>query len=487
MAADLRIVLLGKTGVGKSSLAETILGEKVFEINDTAISGTSKCQSATREVNGRNITLIDTPGFFDNRKNIEDLKPETAKCITECPHAFLILLKVEKFTEHEKEVVSKIKQTFSEEAFKYAVVVFTHGDQLDEGMTIKEFVRGNKDLCDLLDKCGGRCHVVDNKHWKNNQHEKYRNNQIQVGKLLNTITEMVKTNNGGFYTNEALQAENRLIQEEERCIQSSLGHVSQEDIKSQAKKNVTNLSTLISKVMAADLRIVLLGKTGVGKSSLAEAIFGEKVFEINHTVNSETSKCQSASREVNGRNITLIETPRFFDNRRNEKDLKPEIAKCITECSPGPHAFLIILKVEKFTEHEKEVVSEIKQTFSEEAFKYAVVVFTHGDQLPEGMTIKEFVRGNEDLRDLLKKCGGRCHVVDNKYWKNNQQHEYRNNQIQVGNLLSTITEMVKTNSGGFYTNEMLQAVNRRIQSQEDNGPHARTFSYFYSKFISLFS
>ena len=199
---------------------------------------------------------------------------------------------------------------------------------------------------------------------------------------------------------------------------------------------------------------------------MAEAIFGEKVFEMNHSANSETSESQSATREVKGRNITLIDTPGFFNNCKKEEDLKPEIAKCITECSPGPHAFLILLKVEKFTKHEKEIVSEIKQTFSEEAFKHAVVVFTHGDQLPEAMKIEEFVSENEDLWDLLEKCGGRCHVVENKYWKNNQQDEYRNNQIQVGNLLNTITEMVNTNNGGFYTNEMLQEVNGLIQEEE---------------------
>ncbi|XP_072232294.1 GTPase IMAP family member 9-like [Leuresthes tenuis] len=239
--ADLRVVLLGKTGAGKSSFAEAIFEEKVFEMNDSANSGTRECQSATREVNGRNITVIDTPGFFDNRKNVDNLKAEIAKCITECspgPHAFLIFLKVEKFTEHEKQIISKIKETFSEEALKYAVVVFTHGDQLRDGMTIGEFVSGNEDLQDLLGKCGGRCHVVDNKYWKNNQQDEYRNNQIQVGNLLNTITEMV--NNRGFYTNEMLQTVNGLIQEEERRIQSSSGYMSQEDRKSQAKKTVFN-------------------------------------------------------------------------------------------------------------------------------------------------------------------------------------------------------------------------------------------------------
>ncbi|XP_071315884.1 GTPase IMAP family member 7-like isoform X1 [Trachinotus anak] len=215
----------------------------------------------------------------------------------------------------------------------------------------------------------------------------------------------------------------------------------------------------------SDLRIVLLGKTGAGKSSLCNTIFGEDVFKINHCANTETRKCQKETRSVNGKKITVIDTPGLFDTDRSEEELKPEIVKCITECSPGPHAFLILLKVEEFTEEEQVVITKICQYFSEEAFKYAVVVFTHGDQLPEGKKIEEFFSENEKLSELVRKCDGRCHVIDNKYWKNNQQDEYRNNQLQVTELLNTIKVMVDT--GGYYTNEMLQAVERKIQQEEE--------------------
>ncbi|XP_068444073.1 GTPase IMAP family member 7-like [Clinocottus analis] len=222
-------------------------------------------------------------------------------------------------------------------------------------------------------------------------------------------------------------------------------------------------------------RIIILGKTGVGKSSLANTIIGEERFNIRHSVISVTNKCQAETKSINGRNITLIDTPGFFDTDRSEKELKSEILRCITDFAPGPHAFLILLKVERYTEHEQSVITKINQYFSEEVFKYATVVFTHGNQLLEGQTIKDFVRDNEHLRNLVSKCGGRCHVIDNKYWKNNQQDEYRSNQFQVKQLLKTIDEMVEANGGRCYTNETLQAVEERIiqemqlirQSQEN--------------------
>lgn len=128
--------------------------------------------------------------------------------------------------------------------------------------------------------------------------------------------------------------------------------------------------------------------------------------------------------------------------------------KCIEKCAPQIHAFLIVLKVDRYTEQEKEMISKVKQYFSEEALKHAVVLFTHGDQL-EGVTIEDFVKESPDLKKLVEMCGNRCHVVDNKYWKD-QQDDYRSNKVQVEQLFNTIQKM--KNDHGCYTNMLLQLV-----------------------------
>uniref|UniRef100_A0A3B3CEI8 AIG1-type G domain-containing protein n=2 Tax=Oryzias melastigma TaxID=30732 RepID=A0A3B3CEI8_ORYME len=175
------------------------------------------------------------------------------------------------------------------------------------------------------------------------------------------------------------------------------------------------------------------------------------MFKTSGSSNSVTSECQSETREVHGRKIMMVDSPGFFDNKMCEDDLKSEITKCVTLCAPGVHAFLIVLKVERFTEQEKEVISKIKKLFSEEALKYSVIIFTHGDQL-EDQKIEDFVKENHDLRSLVEECGGRCHVMDNRYWD-----KERNNE-EVKKLLNTIDKMVEQNNGEMYTNEMLEQV-----------------------------
>ncbi|XP_036417862.1 GTPase IMAP family member 9-like isoform X2 [Colossoma macropomum] len=211
------------------------------------------------------------------------------------------------------------------------------------------------------------------------------------------------------------------------------------------------------------LNIVLLGRSGDGKSSAKNTILVEKSAQVWSSATSLVNQYQAKTGNLQEKTLRIVETPGLFDISITKEEFQQEVEKCIAHCAPGLHAFIIILKVGRYTKQEARILEEIEELFGDEVLKYALVLFTNGDQLDNGQTIEEFVQQGVALQDLVNKCGGRVHVIDNKYWKQ-EQDGYRSNRVQVEKLLKTLEEMVKENGGQYYSIKMLQAVKKNKRS-----------------------
>ncbi|KAM6933019.1 GTPase IMAP family member 4-like [Xenentodon cancila] len=178
------------------------------------------------------------------------------------------------------------------------------------------------------------------------------------------------------------------------------------------------------------------------------------VFRSVCSAGSVTSECSKARGVVHGCRVAVIDTPGIYDTKYTEAQVERKLRECISLSAPGPHVFLIVVKVGRFTEEEQKSVQFLSLVFGERAASYSMVLFTHGDQLGDA-TIQEYISGSEELCDLLSSCNWRYHVFSNTI----------NNRRQLGLLLAKIKKMISDNGGSFYTSAAYQGAEEAIQKR----------------------
>ena len=235
---------------------------------------------------------------------------------------------------------------------------------------------------------------ISNKNEINNQN-------LQINKIIDLNKDKSKVNLENNLQINKIQSVS-LIKDDK-----SKTNLEKENLNKNKNKNLTNEE--IEK--AKENGYILIGKTGVGKTSLLNVLYEDNIGIVGYSSQSETNisnyYCIKEKTDSGYIYFCIVDTPGLYDTngREKDKDQKEDIMKLISEAKIKVRGifFLSNFQNERFDSSEQNTLIEYNAIFPlKEFWNRIILIFTHYYGDPDGDSEEEIKqRANHTLSNIF--------------------------------------------------------------------------------------
>ncbi|XP_047233891.1 GTPase IMAP family member 4-like isoform X2 [Girardinichthys multiradiatus] len=165
-----------------------------------------------------------------------------------------------------------------------------------------------------------------------------------------------------------------------------------------------------------DLRLILLGPSGRGRTFIADTLLGNNKTRASMDPLKQSTKWSTV---VDSRTITVIDTPDILGPSLGNTSRAREALRSLQLTSPGPHAFLLVIQAPgsgmSLDQDPTQAIQGTLELFGEGVTGYIIPVLTHADILGRRRTVDHVLEADSgELKRALSLCGQRPELVDNR-------------------------------------------------------------------------